>query len=56
MQKQYRYLLQVNLPNGKQFKQSFPSYKDMQEYIMQRDFFFVTADYNVYDLAIKLKG
>lgn len=27
----------------------------MDQYIMARDFFFINADYTIYDLAIELK-
>lgn len=50
-----RYLLQVTLPNGEQYKQAFNTVTSMKDYIMARDFYFTHCDYNTYDLAIKLK-
>lgn len=50
-----RYLLKVRLQNGQTFDQTFPSETAMQEYILARDFFFINADYTIYDLAIELR-
>lgn len=54
--KQNRYLLQVRLSNGTIYKRTFTTEQAMNDYILERDFFFITANYNYYDLAIQLKG
>jgi hypothetical protein len=50
-----RYLLKVKLSTGQTFDKTFKTETLMNEYIMARDFFFINADYTIYDLAIELK-
>ena len=55
MKTQNRYLLKVRLFNNLEYTQTFKKYQDMADYILARDFFFITADYSTYDLAIQLR-
>lgn len=50
-----RYLLKVNVKPGQSYDKTFSTWQELKEYIIPRDFYFVHADFNVYDLAINLK-
>lgn len=50
-----RYLLKIQLSNGQSYDKLFDTYSAMKDYIKERDFFFVTADYSTYDLAIQIR-
>lgn len=50
-----RYLLKINLTSEHSIDMLFPNWQDMKDFIKQRDFYFVNADYSTYDLAIQLK-
>lgn len=50
-----RYLLRVNVNDNLGFDKTFKSYEAMKDYILERDFYFVNADYSQYDLAINIK-
>lgn len=52
---QNRYLLHVRLSNGQTFNKTFKDEHAMNNFIINRDFFFITADYSLYDLAIELR-
>jgi len=48
-----RFLLHIRLSNGQTFDKEFKNYQDAKDYIKQRDFYFIHADYTIYDLAIQ---
>jgi hypothetical protein len=50
-----RFLLRVRLSDGSEFTKQFSVYEHMKDFIKARAFFFITADYTTYDLAIQLK-